>query len=129
MSVEILVRNLQNAHDNEQTNHPKRPLEATMTRKAAFLVLAFLGSAVFQLLIIYRTEREIAIARTVGIIQPSISYYILNIVFAGGAILLLLPVLRHGRWWQRILASVFCLWPVIVAGITVNGAVKLLLEG
>ena len=99
-----------------------------MLKKTACLVLAFLGSAFFQFLIFYRTEREIAVSRTTGVNQPSSAYYVLNIVLAGGALLLMLPILRRGKWWQRLFAGVFCLYPLIVLAVTGNGAVRLLLE-
>ena len=100
----------------------------TVLKKTAYLVLAFLGSAFFQFLILYRTKREIAVNRITGVNQPSSAYYVLNIALAGAALLLMLPILRRGKWWQRLFAGVFCLYPLIVLAVTGNGAVRLLLE-
>jgi hypothetical protein len=62
------------------------------------------------------------------VIQSSGAYYVLNIVLASGALLLMLPILRRGKWWQRLFAGVFCLYPLIVLAVTGNGVVRLLLE-
>ena len=99
-----------------------------MSKKVPYVSLALLGSAVCQFLIFYRIERAMATARMTGVFQPPEFYYILNVVFAGLAVLLMLGMLRRGTWWQRLIAAVFCLYPVIILVISGNGAIRLLLE-
>ena len=96
--------------------------------KLAYMGLALLGSAVCQFLVLIQTERAIAAGQTTGVIRPPESYYILNVVLASAAMLLALLVLRSGRWWQRLIGGVFCLYPLTILVITVNGAIRLLIE-
>jgi hypothetical protein len=44
------------------------------------------------------------------------SWYFENLGLAGLALLFVAPVLRHGVMWQRVVAGLLCVFPIILLG-------------
>ena len=44
---------------------------------------------------------------------PPDSWYVLNVALAGTVLVTMVTVLRTGRWWQRVIALVVSIFPVM----------------
>jgi hypothetical protein len=77
--------------------------------KRAYLVFAFVGAILLELILWHRWARSAQIKDY----TPPDSWYFQNIGLVCIVLLLLAPVLRHGLTWQRIIAWILCAYPAI----------------
>ena len=82
-----------------------------MSKKDKFILAAFVG---FTFIEFWLLARITYVQRTqVRDWTAPDSWHILNFILAAFIIVAMVSVLRTGRWWQRLVAPLLCVIPVV----------------
>jgi hypothetical protein len=76
--------------------------------KKNYPVFGFLGAIIAQMFLLNNLARFYQTKDS----TPPDNWFFENAGLAGVALLLVVPVIRRGVFWQRIIAGILCLFPV-----------------
>jgi len=84
-----------------------------MSKRDKYILTAFVVCTFVQLWLLSRIIHMQQHLHEVRDFSPRDSWYIFNLILAGIVLVVMATVLRVGRWWQRFVALVVCICPVI----------------